>query len=148
MEKRYIYDDEVFESIKVRLEKLNPDSPSVWGSMNPAQMLAHCAEVQEVTNGKALTGTPILVKLMGGLIRKIVLSEKPYRRDGRTHPQYVVADPKDFVEQKSRLLKAIDEMRSQSPTSSKHPIFGKMSADDKGWAMYKHLDHHFTQFGI
>ena len=29
-----------------------------------------------------------------------------------------------------------------------HPIYLAMSAEEKGWAGYKHLDHHLTQFGV
>jgi len=29
-----------------------------------------------------------------------------------------------------------------------HTMFGKVSREPKGWGMYKHLDHHLTQFGV
>ena len=29
-----------------------------------------------------------------------------------------------------------------------HPLFGSMTAEEKGWAMYKHLVHHRKQFGL
>ena len=32
--------------------------------------------------------------------------------------------------------------------SAEHPLFGKMTIDEKGWGMYKHLDPHLTQFGV
>jgi hypothetical protein len=29
-----------------------------------------------------------------------------------------------------------------------HPMFGKMTADQWGRSMWKHLDHHLRQFGV
>ncbi len=72
--------------------------------MNAAQMCAHCAEVAEVAGGKPLTGTPWYVRLLGGLIKKMVLSDRPYPRSTRTHPQYVIPTTVEFDAQKARLL--------------------------------------------
>ena len=119
--------------------------------MNAAQMCAHCAEVAEVAHGKALVGTPWYVRLLGGLIRKLVLSDKPYPRGAKTHPQYEIAPSVDFAEQHSRLLGVLAEMYSEGAghaAEAKHPIFGPMTADEHGWATYKHLDHHLRQFGL
>lgn len=35
-----------------------------------------------------------------------------------------------------------------SITCHEHPFFGKMTGEDWGHLMYKHLDHHFRQFGV
>ena len=148
MEKKSLFDEDVFSAIQARIENLTPETQPEWGSMDVAQMLAHCAEIQEVLNGKALKGTPFIVKLFGRLIRRMVLSDKPYPHSSRTHPQYIKADLEDFYEQKERLQRALDTMVANGPIASKHPIFGMMSGEDKGWAMYKHLGHHFTQFGV
>ena len=32
--------------------------------------------------------------------------------------------------------------------SAEHPLFGKMTIDEKGWGLYKRLDPHLTQFGV
>jgi len=116
--------------------------------MSVGQMLAHCAEIQEVSNGKILAGTPLLVRLFGPLIRKMVLSHKPYPKSTRTHPQYVQTEPRDFEMERLRLFAAIDSFVDAGPRASRHPIFGHMSAEDRGWACHKHLDHHLTQFGV
>ena len=56
-----------------------------------------------------------------------------------------------FDKEKERLLKALDlfhSMDKEIAQSLKHPLFGKMTLEEKGWAMYKHLDHHLEQFGV
>lgn len=147
MERKNIFDDDTFEEIVVRIEKLTPETRPRWGSMDIAQMLAHCAEIQDVSNGKTLKGTPLIVKMMGPMIKKMVLSEKPYPKNSRTHPQYLMVEPEDFSLQRDRLVNSLRAMRGLGRVDSRHPLFGKMTADEKGWAMYKHLDHHLSQFG-
>ncbi len=119
--------------------------------MTSAQMLSHCAEILEVTNGKELKNTPFMVKLIGGIIRRMVLSEKPYPKNSKTHPQYMKESDHDFEAEKKRLLTALEEFKNagiEGTNQHKHPLFGVMTADEKGWSMYKHLDHHLTQFGV
>ena len=119
--------------------------------MSTAQMCAHCAEVAAVAHGKALVGTPWYVRLMGGLIKKMVLSPKPYPRGSRTHPQFEIGDTVGFEEQKARLLEVLDTMHTAGRAharETRHPLFGAMTAAEHGWATYKHLDHHLTQFGV
>ncbi len=146
--KKNLYSDDVYQAAIGRIEKLSATTQPQWGSMNAAQMLAHCAEIQEVANGKALSNTPFVVKLFKGMIRKMVLSEKPYPRNSRTHPQYIQATDQDFETEKHRLLAALAQFKAEEGLSKPHPLFGAMTPDEKGWGMYKHLDHHLGQFGV
>ena len=150
-ERKNFYDDDTYEALLGRIARLTPDGVADWGKMNTAQMCAHCAEVAEVANGKALVGTPWYVRLMGGLIKKMVLSDKAYPRGAKTHPQYEIGATADFEEQMARLQKVLHAMHSagrEHAGANRHPIFGPMTADDHGWATYKHLDHHLTQFRV
>ncbi len=80
--------------------------------------------------GKPLLGTPWYVRLMGGMIKRMVLSAKPHPRGSRTHPQYEIASAVDFGEQHARLLAAIDALRAagSSAAASLDPLFGEMTA--------------------
>ena len=114
-------------------------------------MLAHCAEVQEVSNGKELKNTPLVAKMLKGMIRKMVVGEKPFPRNTKTHPQYKQTSDRDFGTEKSGLCNALDDFINADKNSSgqsKHPLFGEMTTEEKGWSMYKHLDHHLKQFGV
>ena len=116
--------------------------------MDAAQMFGHCAEITEVAMGKELQGTPFLIRLIAPLIRRSVLSEKPYTKNSPTHPQYVYADPVEFEEQKTRLLAVLHRLRDEGPRPYRHTLFGSMSPEESGWVGYKHLDHHLQQFGV
>jgi len=116
--------------------------------MNAAQMFSHCAEIQEVANGKDLKGTSLFIRIFARMVRKLVLSDKPFSRNVGTHPQYIQASERNFELEKLRLLAAVDSFGDAGPRPLKHPLFGHMSADECGWSCYKHLDHHLTQFGV
>jgi len=99
-------------------------------------------------NGKPLKGTPFLFRLIGPLIKRLVVDKKPYKRNLRTHPQYEMTDSEDFETQKDRLIDSIRSYRALGKSELKHPIFGRLSAEERGWAAYKHLNHHLSQFGV
>ena len=142
-----ILDLDDYKALEERIFKLTPDSKAKWGKMTVDQMLAHAAEVQEVKNGKPLENTPLIARLLKRKIRKMVMSEAPYEKSVHTHPQYIVSDSQDFKEQKYRLLGAMKFMNERNP-QRKHPLFGTMTDEEKGWACYKHINHHLDQFGV
>ena len=141
---------DVYQDTLARIEKITPGTKPQWGSMTSAQMMAHCAEIQEVSNGKELKGTPFIAKLLKGYIRKMVVSDKPYPKSTQTHPQYKQTVDRDFEAEKKRLLAAMEQFvqLQEKVGEIPHSLFGQMTADEKGWSMYKHLDHHLTQFGV
>lgn len=146
-----LFEDTVYQECLDRINKITPESQPKWGKMDAAQMFAHVASVQDVTNGKPLENTPFMAKLFKGFIRKMVVNEKPYKKSSQTHPQFLVANAKDFAEQKAHLLQALETFRDENkdgPSPHVHSLFGKMTHQEKGWSMYKHLDHHLQQFGV
>ena len=149
--KRNLYDKDVYDDVVKRIQTLSPDDTPAWGKMDAGQMLAHCAEAQDVINGKNLKGTPFFVKLFSGLIRNTVVNEKPYRKDTPTHPQYKQLASVDFEQEKKRLLDALATFYSMDKAEAEkleHPLFGTMSLEERGWASFKHLDHHLKQFNV
>jgi hypothetical protein len=139
-----LHDADTRAAVRARIEALDAGAQPAWGRMNVAQMLAHCAEVMEVMNGKELKGTPLFIRVLGPLVKGVVLSTKPYSKNSPTHPQYVKAGTEDFERSRARLLAALD---STSPRAFRHPIFGQLTAEQAGWASWKHLNHHLEQFG-
>ena len=145
-----LYDSEIFTECLTRLETIESGTTPVWGKMTAAQMFAHCTEVLDVMMGKPLQRTPFIARLFARVIRKGVFGPQPYRRSTRTHPQYQMTGPLDFIPSKHALILALQRFREMSVEESNnliHPLFGQTSREEKGWGMYKHLDHHLRQFG-
>jgi hypothetical protein len=61
-----------------------------------------------------------------------------------------VVDARDFVREKERLLGLVERFcRGGASEAEKHihSFLGRISGEDWGVMMYKHLDHHLRQFG-
>jgi len=148
MEKKSLYDPEVFHETVERINQLTTETKPQWGKMDAAQMMAHNTEILDVFNGKPLLNTPFLAKLFKGMIKKMVVGVKPYPKNSKTHPQYIQTGAKDFDAEKQNLLNALNKMRESEGEKIEHALFGVLNTDEKGWSLFKHLDHHLTQFGV
>jgi hypothetical protein len=147
--KKSLYASGVYQECIDRIERLSENTYAQWGAMDAAQMISHCAEVLEVMNGKDLRNTPFMVKLFKPLIRHVVVNDKAYSNSMKTHPQYMQNTERVFEFEKRRFLQALEDFINHSSAETNeisHPLFGKMSVQEKGWSMYKHLDHHLRQF--
>lgn len=142
-----LYDQATYVDILERLNKLTPASQPVWGKMDVGQMLAHCAEGQDVYNGKPLKA-PFVMKLMRPLIRPMLLSHKDFKQNAPTLDQFRMEDPEDFAQQRERLVNSLRTMHALGRRAFKHPMLGMMTSDEVGWITWKHLDHHLRQFGV
>ena len=145
-----LFDPSDRETIRARLAALQPDSARQWGKMNVSQMLAHCATALEIGTGERPTKQKLIGKLLAPLVRKSVLGETPFGKNGPTDKMLVVADERDFNAERGRLLADIERFAERGTANAgaqMHPFFGKLSGDDWGTLMYKHIDHHLRQFG-
>ena len=147
LEIKSLYDDDVYHEIIDRLNKINADSKPIWGKMGASQMLAHCAEVQAVMSGKPLQKIPWYMKMFSVYIKKMITNRKPYKKNLPTAPDYIIADERDFDKEKARFTAALEKFRAQQLNPPDHPLFGKLTEHERGWGMYKHVDHHLRQFG-
>jgi hypothetical protein len=139
------------DSLSRRLAALEADSARLWGKMNAAQMLHHCSLGLEAATGDRPLEQVFLGKLLGPLFRGFALGHRPFHRNGPTHPTFVVLDPRDFDSERTRLATIIDRFIQRGPESAArypHAFFGRLSGDEWGRLMYKHLDHHLRQFGL
>jgi len=63
----------------------------------------------------------------------------------------MVVTKQDFDSSKNRFLGALNVAFSSTKEEvleTKHALFGQMTVEEKGWASYKHHDHHLKQFGV
>lgn len=146
-----LYQPETYKSIRQRLQSLKNSAQPIWGKMSVAQMLQHCTR----TFGYALATKPqprsILGLLVGWAVKKQLYEEKPWKKGLPTAPQLRVSDSLDFDLEKNKLLETLDEFYNRGPEKTgmfPHPMFGKFTKAQWGMMSYKHLDHHFRQFGV
>ena len=64
-----LYNQTDVQNITARLEKLTPDSKRQWGTMDIAQMLAHCNVSLETALGLNFPKRKLLGRFFGKLIK-------------------------------------------------------------------------------
>jgi hypothetical protein len=133
-----------------RIEALHPETPREWGKMTPAQMLAHCATALEVGTGDRPMKQKLIGKILMPFIRKSILSEQPFSKNGPTDPSFVAPETCDFAAERTRLTQLVTRFAERGEAAAAkemHPFFGKLTGNEWGEVMHKHIDHHLRQFG-
>jgi hypothetical protein len=139
------------QEILERLAKLRADATREWGKMDPAQMLAHCALALEVGTGDRVLPHRLIGKIFGPFAKGSLLGKKPFSRNSPTDPAFLVSGPRDFAREKARLVELVKRFGGAGPTAADgrmHSFFGRLTGEEWGVIMYKHIDHHLQQFGI
>lgn len=147
-----VFDKTDTAAIIQRIEALTPETQAQWGKMNVAQMLAHCNVTYEMIytdkHPKPNAVVRFLLKLM---VKNAVVSDKPYKKNGSTAPQFIIADERIFQDEQKRLIDHINQTQQlggEHFDGKESHSFGPLSTEQWNNLFSKHLDHHLTQFGV
>jgi hypothetical protein len=140
------------EEVKERVAQLRPDSERQWGTMNPAQALAHCSSGIEMAVGEIRPPRVLIGRIFGRIVKpKALGNDEPMRKNSPTSKDLVVGDERDLGTERVRLCGLIDRFATAGPkgcTTHPHAFFGPLTPEEWAILMYKHLDHHLRQFGV
>ena len=146
-----LFDANDRQALLARIARLQAETAPLWGKMNAAQAVRHCGLALSMATGDAPSTQSFLGKIITPFIRKSVLGEKPFSRNSPTDPKLKVADDRDLASERDRLAELIARFVERGPAEAgkaTHSFFGKLSGDEWGCLMYKHIDHHLQQFGV
>ena len=146
-----LYEPAVLDEVHARIARLHPTSERLWGQMDAAQALAHCALAMENALGETVLPRHPLGRLIGGRVkRSMLIKGKPMGRNAPSHPTVLVRDVRNFDVERQRLARAIDRFASGPEACTPHPhfFFGPMTPTEWATFMYIHLDHHLRQFQV
>jgi hypothetical protein len=145
-----LFDTAQEQAILRRLEGLQPSSPRQWGKMNAGQMMAHCSIALEMATGDNPRKQKLIGKLFAPFVRSSLLGEKPFSRNSPTDPAFIVTGEKDVAQEKQRLSALVNRFCQRGASEAakyEHSFLGRISGEEWGVMMYKHVDHHLRQFG-
>jgi len=149
---KQLFEPATVTEVKSRLGHLRADSPRQWGKMNAAQAVAHLAGGLELALGDRKPPRVFIGRLIGWIVKPLALgNDEPMRRNTPTVPEIVVTDTRNFAVERERLLALVDRAAAAGPagcTTHPHSFFGRLTSQEWGILMYKHLDHHLRQFGV
>jgi hypothetical protein len=106
----------------------------------------------EQAMGEVLPPSIFLGRIIGWFVKSRALGDDdPMIRNSPTVPGFVITDNPDFAAERQRLYRLIDRATAGGPaicTDHPHSFFGKLTQEQWGILIYKHLDHHLRQFGV
>ncbi len=137
--------------ITERINRLREESTPQWGTMQVSQMLAHCVAFHDISLGNILPPRGLLGRLIGRFAKPMFYNEKPLPQNMSTIPDILIDNDRVFETEKEKLQQQIANFQvngSDQCSRYAHPFFGKLTAEQWGKGIYKHLDHHLKQFGV
>jgi len=135
-----------------RINKLTPATKGQWGKMSVDQMLAHLSVAYEMAYEEKHPKPNFFMKfLLKTFVKPSVVNEKPYPKNSRTAPAFVMTGAKDFEKEKQRLIGYIQKTQALGEVhfhNRESHSFGPLTKTEWNNMFAKHLDHHLTQFGV
>ena len=144
-----------YDNIVSRINKLSPDTQNQWGKMTVNEMICHVSDpFRDVLNERQTK--PVVPALFRPLAKMMIITKKPWKKNLQTLKLYKQGGggngtpPKDFNTDRNTLLKLVSDFAATSPRYQfgNHGGLGKLSRDENGFLMWKHLDHHLSSFGV
>jgi hypothetical protein len=138
-------------NIVERINTLSPGSKPAWGKMDVARMLAHCSVGLKIAFGEIKPKSNFLFKLMGKFFKKKIFASERFKKNSPTSKEFIITEDKDFNKEKSALISRVKLISEKGPgvfSNEPHVFFGKLTTEEWGFLMWKHIDHHLKQFGV
>jgi hypothetical protein len=151
MSNQSLYNRHQQEVMIARLSALRPDSRRQWGTMDVAQMLAHCQVAMRVALGELQLKRGLVGILFGGFAKRKLLKPENWEHGMPTAPEFKIAGARDFAQEHEAMLELLRRFGRGGPsalTKEPHPFFGRLSSAQWDVLQWKHLDHHLRQFGV
>jgi hypothetical protein len=147
---RTLWDSDAPKELLARLGRLTPDTKARWGKFTCPDMVAHLNDSMRMVLGD-ITPAPKKIPIRFFPLKQLVIYVLPFPKGVPTAPELIArcgraawADElKVFPELMARLATLPSDARCPP-----HPAFGTMNRRSWGVLTYRHLSHHFAQFGV
>ncbi len=135
--------------IQQRLARLAPGRAPLWGKMNAPKMVVHLADSLKMALGE-LPVAPKRSPLRYPLLKQLIIYLLPWPKGVPTAPELLARAPAAWNGEVVTLSALVERFATRSAREKwpPHPAFGSMTGRAWGVLVYRHCDHHFTQFGI
>ncbi len=144
-----LWNDRDRQTLDARLARLTPDARGQWGGFDAPRMLCHVTDALRSATGD-VTCTPTASPLRYPIINSLVMFYLPWPKSAPTAPELLARKPEAWDKEVARFRAAMDALakRPKDGAWPAHAAFGKLTGAQWGRLLYRHTDHHFTQFGV
>ena len=137
------------ESLFDRLDRLGPDARPLWGRFTAPKMLAHVNDALRMSAG-ALPTTFKRTPLRFPVVKHLLVYVAPWPKGVPTARELLErGDAASWEAERKAFPAAVEALvkRDAKAPSPVHPAFGELSHRAWGRLAWRHVDHHFRQFG-
>jgi len=136
-----------------RINNLTPETQRKWGKMSVDQVLAHLNVAYDLTFTPEKFPKPSFIAkfLLSKFVKPKITNEIPYKQSLPTSPVFIIADERNFEEEKAKLIgniQRVQQLGREAFEGKENINFGKMTAQCWNNMFAKHLNHHLEQFGV
>lgn len=136
--------------MRERILSLTTESTPLWGKMDVVQMFVHCRKPLQYAVGELKAERKFFYKLIGGIAKKMLVNNKPFRKNMPTDPSLIITSHEGFMQEQTALVQLVQRFSDEGEkivSDRPHPLFGSMTSEEWSILQWKHLDHHLRQFG-
>jgi hypothetical protein len=143
-----IFDKDTKDELIRRINLLTENSRAAWGKMTVYQMVKHGRLWEEMMQSRKNLKRVFIGRIFGRMALKAVVgNDKPLRQNTPTVPLLMVNETTgDLNAEKKLWISNIENYSSYHNPDFVHVFFGKMTKEQVGYMVYKHIDHHLRQF--
>lgn len=137
------------DAMLARLARLTPDTKARWGRFTCCDMVAHLNDSMRMALGDITPATK-KIPIRFFPLKQLIIYVFPFPKSAPTAPELIARNGRTVWADEVRTFRdllARLSARSQDTRWPSHPAFGSMNRRSWGVLGYKHLSHHFTQFG-
>ena len=136
-----------------RINNLTPETQRKWGKMSVDQVLAHLNVAYDLTFTPEKFPKPNFIAkfLLSKFVKPKITNEIPYKQSLPTSPVFIIADERNYEEEKAKLIgniQRVQQLGREAFEGKENINFGKMTAQCWNNMFAKHLNHHLEQFGV
>ena len=136
-----------------RINNLTPETQRKWGKMSVDQVLAHLNVAYDLTFTSEKFPKPSFIAkfLLSRFVKPKITNEIPYKQSLPTSLAFIIADERNFEEEKAKLIgniQRVQQLGREAFEGKENINFGKMTAQCWNNMFAKHLNHHLDQFGV
>ena len=146
-----IYKEVHRRALAERVRRLTPDAERRWGTMNASQMICHLGDQIRVATGDIpSSSSPASGPMSWPGVKQFIIYVMPWPKGKvQTARSMLTTKPDQFEADREALLQSMELFAERGPEAplTPHPLFGKLSNNDWGGLIARHIDYHLNQFG-
>lgn len=144
-----VWNDADYRELCGRLDRLTPETRARWGKMDGPQMVCHLADSLRMVSGE-LRVAPKKLPIRFTPLKQLIIYCMPFPKGAPTAPELRAREPMEWEAEITTLRSQLAALvkRGTSGPFVPHPAFGALTPRTIGVLVYRHMNHHLTQFGV